>query len=63
MKPKHSSLDSRGRLRVACSECERGGNGSDKDKCSCGWKITRGGKLGCFSGTLMAKFDNPEAAK
>lgn len=49
----HSYYDIKDRLMVACSECERGGNGNDKDKCSCGWKIRRGGRMGCFSGTLM----------
>ena len=41
-----SYYDSAGRLWVSCSECERGYNGSDKDKCS---------SLGCYVGTIMAK--------
>ncbi len=57
MKPKHSYKDTRGHLWVACSECNRGGNGEDKDKCSAGWQVKRGGKQGCFSGELMAKFE------
>jgi hypothetical protein len=57
MKAKHSKKDSKGLLYVACSECERGGNGSDKDKCSCGWKIKRGGNMGCFVGILMKNLE------
>lgn len=53
-KAKYSSKDSRGMLCVDCSECERGGNGSDKDKCSCGWKVKKGKNGSCFAGTLMA---------
>lgn len=49
----YSELDSRGKPVIDCSECERGGNGSDKDKCSCGWQITTGGHGACFLGTLI----------
>ena len=48
-----SERDNRGHLSVDCSECTRGGNGSDKDKCSCGWRVKRGGNGACFSGTLI----------
>lgn len=51
-KPKHSRLDSKGKEYIDCSECDRGGNGSDKDKCSCGWEVKRSNGLGCFLGTL-----------
>ena len=51
----HGYKDTNGKLWVACSECERGGNGSDKDKCSCGWNVKRFNKLGCFIGTLLKK--------
>lgn len=37
-------------------ECERGGNGSDNNKCSCGFKTKRWNGMGCFIGTIMAKF-------
>jgi hypothetical protein len=57
VKPKHSFKDTKGHLWVACSECNRGGNGEDKDKCSTGGQVKRGGKLGCFSGELMGKFE------
>jgi len=50
---KHSFYDTRNHLWVACSECNRGGNGNDKDKCSAGFHIKRGGKLGCFLGELI----------
>jgi len=51
-----SRRDSRGKLWVACSECERGGNG-DRDSylCSAGWTITNGGTSGCFCGTLLTR--------
>jgi len=52
----HSFKDSRGALWVACSECERGGNGNDSDKCSTGGKVKKFNKSGCFSGTLMGKY-------
>lgn len=48
-----SFKDKKGKLYVDCSECERGGNGIDKDKCSCGWKITKSDGRGCFLGTLI----------
>ncbi len=53
-KAKYSEKDTKGKLFVDCSECERGGNGSDKDKCSSGWRHTKGRKGGCFIGTLLA---------
>ena len=48
-----SFRDSRGHLCVDCSECTRGGNGSDPDKCCAGWRHKRGGKGQCFAGTPM----------
>lgn len=52
-KAKYSEKDSRGVLNVACCECERGGNGNDKDKCSSGWKTKKWNYMSCFSGTLI----------
>jgi len=52
-KAKYSKKDTRGALFIDCSECTRGGNGNDRDKCSCGWKTKRGNKGGCFLGTLL----------
>jgi hypothetical protein len=34
-----------------CHQCDRGGNGNDKDPCSAGWKRTEPSYLGCFLGT------------
>lgn len=48
----HSFYDKNEALYVDCTECERGINGGDKDKCSAGWKHKRPG-LGCFCGTLI----------
>lgn len=52
---KHSWTDDKGKRWVACSECERGGNGTDKDKCSCGWKTKRFNGLGCWCGKEITK--------
>jgi hypothetical protein len=52
-KAKHSKKDTRGALYVDCSECDRGGNGTAVDKCSCGWKVKRPKNGGCFLGTLL----------
>ena len=49
--PRHSFEDEGGKKWTACCECERGGNGTAKDRCSCGWKSKRWNGLGCFSGT------------
>lgn len=35
---------------TACGACNRGGNGNDKDKCSCGWQVREINALGCFAG-------------
>ena len=35
---------------TACCECNRGGNGAAKDKCSSGWQSKTWDKLGCFLG-------------
>jgi hypothetical protein len=55
MGKKHSFTDTKGLRWVACSECERGGNGSDKDKCSSGWQVKQFNGLGCFAGTEINK--------
>jgi len=57
LRPKGSFRDCRGKLFVDCAECERGGNGSDKDKCSAGWRTKRIKKGGCFIGQLMEKYE------
>ena len=46
----HSFKDEKGRQWTACCECNRGGNGNDKDKCSCGWQCTEWNQMGCFLG-------------
>ena len=48
-----SKKDTRGALYVDCSECTRGGNGSNQDACPIGWKIKKGNKGGCFYGQLI----------
>jgi len=52
----HSAVDIKGNLSVDCSECERGGNGTAKDKCSCGWKTKRPKHGACYIGDLMEKY-------
>jgi len=48
-----SEYDTKGNLYVDCTECTRGRNGQDKDKCSAGFKHKRGNKGGCFLGELL----------
>lgn len=52
---KFSEKDSRGAVHVDCSECNRGINGNDKDKCCAGAKpkYKKGGKGGCYLGELI----------
>lgn len=52
----NSKLDKRGNLYIDCSECNRGGNGQDEEKCSCGWQIIKPNRGGCFIGDLMQKY-------
>jgi len=47
---KHSYTDKNGMKWTACSECDRGGNGTAKDKCSCGWQVKKFNGMGCWSG-------------
>jgi hypothetical protein len=49
-KKKHSYTMNDGKRWTACSECDRGGNGGDKDKCSSGWQVKRFNGMGCFAG-------------
>lgn len=46
----HSFTNQKKRRWTACCECDRGGNGNAKDKCSCGWQVTEWNKLGCYIG-------------
>ena len=55
MKKIHSFTDDKGHRWTACSECDRGGNGKNKDKCSCGWRIKRFNGLGCYVGIEIKK--------
>ena len=57
MKPKFSGRDSKGKLYVDCTECKRGINGSDEDKCSAGMRCKKGGQGMCFCGDLIEKYD------
>jgi len=38
---------------VHCHKCERGGNGTAKDKCACGWQVTKPGNGGCYLGETI----------
>lgn len=33
-----------------CFNCDRGGRGNAKDKCACGWQVTKDGPMGCYLG-------------
>ena len=45
--------DNEGRLWVACSECNKGGSGSDEGQCASGGKIKKFNGKGCFLGVLL----------
>ncbi len=49
----NSFKDDKGRQWVACCECTRGGNGSDKDKCAAGHRCVKWNGLGCYIGTVI----------
>lgn len=49
----HSFKDNKGKQWTACCECNLGGNGNDKDKCSAGWQVTEWNGLGCFIGMAI----------
>ena len=51
----YSFTDTKGKRFIACSECERGGNGIAKDKCACGWDTYTNNGLGCYSGEEIAR--------
>ena len=59
-KAKYSEINPHGVLFVDCSECTRGGNGTDENRCSCGWRHKRGSKSGCTSGTLLLSLEAPK---
>lgn len=52
-KKMYSCYDSKGKLWVDCTECERGKNGTDDSPCSSGYKVTKGNTCGCFAGTMI----------
>ena len=49
----HSFTDDNGKEWTACCECDRGGNGNAKDKCSSGWQCRKWNGLGCFLGVAI----------
>lgn len=59
----YSVYDNKGKLHVDCSECTRGANGSDPDKCSCGWRYKRGNMGGCFMGNLLPHINLAEVKR
>lgn len=50
---KYSERDDRNVLYVDCTECTRGRNGDDANKCGCGCRVWVGGRAGCFNGKLL----------
>lgn len=58
-----SFYDNKGKLYVDCTECERGKNGNDEDKCSAGWRIKKPKSGGCFIGTIMLDIDLSKAER
>jgi len=63
VKAKYSGKDKNGKEYTDCSECERGGNGNDKDKCPAGWRHKKGGQGMCFLGTLKKGLEIDEPKK
>lgn len=49
-----SGYDTNGKRFVFCHECERGGNGTDPEKCSCGWQVTAPSLAYCYLGEPIA---------
>jgi hypothetical protein len=50
----HSFKYGKNKLWVACTECERGGNGASRYKCGGNAANKRFCGLGCFTGELIA---------
>ena len=58
-----SFYDNEGRLFVDCTECERGINGSDKDKCSSGTRCKKPNIGYCCLGTLISSIEKQQIVK
>ena len=54
MKKIYSFYDNKNKLYVDCTECNRGVNGADPDKCSAGFKCKRPNHGGCFIGEILS---------
>ena len=63
MKKVHSFYDNKGKLYVDCTECNRGANGNDVDKCSAGWRYKKPNQSGCFIGDIMPDIDLSKAKR
>ena len=59
----HSFTDKNGKRWTACSECNRGGNGNDKDKCACGWNRTYFDSHGCYIGIPIVGIPKKQTTK
>lgn len=58
----YSERDSKGRLYVDCTECQKGFNGYKS--CASGHRIQKGHTGGCFNGTLLTCYeDRPNESK
>lgn len=58
----HSFYDNKGLLAVDCTECTRGINGDDVDKCSSGYRVKKPGMY-CFVGTIIPTIDLSRAER
>lgn len=56
-----SFYDNKGKLYVDCTECTRGVNGTDEDKCLCGYKTKKPQSMGCFIGEVLPSIDLTKA--
>jgi hypothetical protein len=52
----HSFYDTKGKLCIDCTECNRGHYGQDPDKCCAGWRYKKPNTGGCFIGDIMEPY-------
>lgn len=57
----YSFYDNKGKLYIDCTECNRGVNGDDIDKCSAGVRIKKPQMGGCFIGDILPTVDLSKA--
>ena len=56
----HSFFDRSKRLFIDCSECKKGGNGTEIKGCMIGHRIIKPREYGCFTGELLDTITSEE---